>query len=155
MELTKEDILSGKNKTEKIILEDYDNKEIEIRPLTDGEQSELQALALKAVKDPKVLQNVKANVETGEMDLRGFDVYELMVNNNTSTQLGVSYGMVNPKLTTKEVGEMKSGVPKKILEKIMELTNKESDVESFPATAGSSGDDTLGRIGVQDMPKPE
>jgi hypothetical protein len=41
--LTKEDILKGKNRSESVYLQDYD-AEVVIRPLTDGELTEIFSL---------------------------------------------------------------------------------------------------------------
>lgn len=96
--LTKEDILRGKDRREAVHVEGYD-AEVVIRPLTDGELSEVFAIAGAG--------------EPGKPDpSRNFKALRLVT----------SMGMVEPKLTPEEVAEMKFGVPEAIGTRILELS---------------------------------
>lgn len=102
--LTREDILKGKDRRETIHVDGY-GADVVIRPLTDGELSEVFAIigsvALKGDGTPE-----KVDVS------RNFKALRLVT----------SLGMVEPKLTPEDVAEMKFGVPEIIGTRILELS---------------------------------
>ena len=97
--LTKKDILKGKDLRETIHVEGY-GADVTIRPLTDGELSEVFAV-LGEAKEP------------GKPDL---------ARNFKALRLVTSLGLVEPQLTPEEVAEMKFGVPEAIGTRILELS---------------------------------
>ena len=104
--LTKEDILKGKNKTENVYVEAYDS-EVEIRPLTDGELTEVFG----------AIGNIPLN-EKGVPDISKIDITK----NFEALRIATSLGTTNPKLTLEDVGNMKFGAPEFIGTKILELS---------------------------------
>jgi len=104
--LTKEDILKGKDKHETLAVEAY-GMEVVIRPLTDGELSEVFAL----------IGNIPLNKD-GTPDATQIDI----VKNFKALRLVTSLGLVEPKLTVEDVGEMKFGVPELIGTRILEAS---------------------------------
>ncbi len=111
--LTKEDILKGKDKRETFRVDAYDS-DVVIRPLTDGELSEVFAVIgsvpLKGDGTP----------DGGQVDI---------VKNFKALRLVTSLGLVEPKLTTDEVGDMKFGVPEQIGTRILEISGISSAVK--------------------------
>lgn len=104
--LTKEDILKGKDRHETLHLDAY-GSDVVVRPLTDGELSEVFAvIGSIPVKDD------------GTPDASKVDI----TRNFKALRLVTSLGMVEPKLTEAEVGEMKFGVPELIGTRILELS---------------------------------
>lgn len=104
--LTKQDILKGKEAHETLHVEQY-GSDVEIRPLTDGELTEVLGLIGSIPLTPA------GTPDTGRIDL---------TKNFQALRFAVSMGMVEPKLTIEEVGEMKFGVPEFIGTKILELS---------------------------------
>lgn len=104
--LTKADILKGKETQEPLYLKEYD-AEVMIRPLTDGELTEVFSL----------LGNLPLK-EDGTPDIGKMDVMK----NFEALRLASSRGLVEPKLTVEEVSEMKFGVPELIGTKVLELS---------------------------------
>jgi hypothetical protein len=104
--LTKQDILRGKEKLETLHVESY-GSDVVIRPLTDGELSEVFA----------VLGNIPLKGD-GTPDASQIDI----VKNFKALRLVTSLGMADPKLTVEEVGEMKFGVPELIGTRILEIS---------------------------------
>ncbi|MDD1663390.1 MAG: hypothetical protein LUO97_00305 [Methanomicrobiales archaeon] len=104
--LTKQDILKGKEAHETLHVEQY-GSDVVIRPLTDGELTEVLGLIGSIPVTPS------GNPDTARVDL---------TRNFQALRLAVSVGMVEPKLTTDEVGEMKFGVPEFIGTRILELS---------------------------------
>lgn len=104
--LTKEEILKGKEKHETLHVDSYD-AEVLIRPLTDGELSQIFAvigsIPLKSDGTP----------DTGKVDV---------IKNFEALRLTTSLGLIEPKLSIEEVSEMKFGVPEFIGTKILELS---------------------------------
>lgn len=104
--LTKEDILKGKEKRVTIHIPEYD-ADVVIRPLTDGELTEILAsvggLRLK---------------EDGTVDVTSLDVSKHI----QILRLAASKGLVEPKLTVEEVSMMKFGVPEYIGMKVLEIS---------------------------------
>jgi hypothetical protein len=104
--LTKEDILKGKDRHETLHLEVYDS-DVVIRPLTDGELSEVFAIIgsipLKGDGTP----------DAGQVDV---------TKNFKALRLVTALGMVEPRLTEAEVGDMKFGVPELIGTRVLELS---------------------------------
>jgi len=112
--LTKEDILKGKEKREVLYVNEYD-AEIVIRPLTDGELTEIFSL----------LGSVPLK-EDGTPDFSKMDVTK----NFEALRLAASLGLVEPKLTVNEVAEMKFGVPEFIGTKVLEISGVTSAEEA-------------------------
>jgi hypothetical protein len=111
--LTKEDILKGKDKRETLHLDHYES-DVTIRPLTDGELSEVFAvigsIPLKSDGTP----------DPGKVEI---------TKNFKALRLVTSLGMVEPKLTEDEVGEMKFGIPEYIGTRILEISGITSAVK--------------------------
>lgn len=104
--LTKEDILKGKNKHDMLHIDSYD-ADVIIRPLTDGELSEVFA----------IIGSIPLKND-GAPDAGMVDVTK----NFKALRLTASLGLVEPKLTVEEVAEMKFGVPEFIGTKILEMS---------------------------------
>ena len=104
--LTKADILAGKDAREEVYVEDYD-AHVVIRPLTDGELSEIFSL----------IGSVPLRAD-GTPDVANMDVMK----NFQALRLATSLGTVEPVLTPEEVAEMKFGVPEFIGTKVLELS---------------------------------
>ena len=112
--LTKEDILRGKDRHEPLYVEDYD-AEVLIRPLTDGELTQIFSLI------GSVPLNEDGNPDVGRMDI---------TKNFEALRLAASLGMVEPALTTEEVADMKFGVPELIGTRVLELSGVTSSEEA-------------------------
>jgi hypothetical protein len=104
--LTKEDILKGKEKHETLHVEAY-GMDVVIRPLTDGELSEVFA----------VLGSVPLK-DDGTPDASRVDI----IKNFKALRLVTSLGLVDPRLTIEEVADMKFGVPEFIGTRILEVS---------------------------------
>jgi len=104
--LTKEDILKGKSRREVLKVKEY-KAEVVIRPLTDGELTEIFSL----------IGNVPLK-EDGTPDLSKVDITK----NFEALRLAASMGLEEPKLTVEEVADMKFGVPEFIGAKVLELS---------------------------------
>lgn len=104
--LTKADILRGKERHETLYLNEYE-AEVLIRPLTDGELTEVFAF----------LGTVPLNDDCTP-DMSKIDV----ARNFNALRFAASQGLVEPKLTVDEVAEMKFGVPELIGTKVLELS---------------------------------
>ena len=104
--LTKEDILKGKDKQETIHVDIYGSN-VTIRPLTDGELSEVFAvIGSIPLKDDGTPDSSKVDITKNFKALR----------------LVASLGMVDPRLTVDEVADMKFGVPEFIGTRILEMS---------------------------------
>jgi hypothetical protein len=104
--LSKEDILKGKESRETLHIDSY-NADVTIRPLTDGELSEVFAIIGSVpIKDD-------GTPDTGKIDIN---------KNFRALRLATSLGLVEPKLTVDEVEHMKFGVPEFIGTKILEIS---------------------------------
>ena len=112
--LKKEDILKGKERRETLYLKDYD-AEVEIRPLTDGELTEIFAL----------IGSVELR-EDGTPDVSKMDVDK----NFQALRQAASLGLVEPQLTVEEVGQMRFGVPELIGTKVLEISGVTSSEEA-------------------------
>lgn len=104
--LTKADILKGKDMRETLHIDSYD-AEVVIRPLTDGELSEVFA-----VIGSIPLKN-DGTPDTGKIDV---------TKNFEALRIASSLGLVEPKLTVEEVADMKFGTPEFIGTKILEIS---------------------------------
>ena len=111
--LTKEDILKGKEKHEPLYIDEYD-AEVVIRPLTDGELTQIFSL----------IGSVPLN-EDGTPDISRMDATK----NFEALRLATSLGMVEPSLTREEVADMKFGVPELIGTKVLEISGVTSTEE--------------------------
>jgi hypothetical protein len=105
--LTKEDILQGSNKKEVLQLRDYDNAEVIIHPLTDGELSQIFSII-----GPVPLAS------DGTPDLSKVELDK----NFEALRLAASLGLVEPKLGIDEVAKMKFGVPEFIGMRVLEVS---------------------------------
>lgn len=104
--LTKEDILKGKDVRETITVESY-GADVVIRPLTDGELSEILALIGGIpIKNDGTPDPTKVDVSKNFQALR----------------LAASLGLVEPAMTLEEVAEMKFGVPEYIGSRVLEIS---------------------------------
>jgi hypothetical protein len=112
--LTKDDILKGKERHEPVFVDDY-GAEVVIRPLTDGELTEIFNL----------IGSVPLNPD-GSPDITKMDVNK----NFEALRLATSLGMVEPKLSLDEVGDMKFGVPEYIGTRVLELSGVTSPEEA-------------------------
>jgi len=112
--LKKEDILKGKERREVLYVEDYD-AEVEIRPLTDGELTEIFSL----------IGSVQLR-EDGTPDVSNMDVNK----NFQALRQAASLGLVDPTLTIEEVAQMKFGVPELIGTKVLEISGVTSSEEA-------------------------
>jgi hypothetical protein len=112
--LTKEDILKGKNYSESLHISSY-NADVTIRPLTDGELSEILA----------ILGSVPLKSD-GTPDTAKVDVAK----NFKALRLAASLGLVDPMLTIDEVAEMKFGAPELIGTKVLEISGLPSAEEA-------------------------
>jgi hypothetical protein len=112
--LTKEDILRGKDRHEPLYIEDYE-AEVLIRPLTDGELTQIFSLI------GSVPLNEDGNPDVGRMDI---------TKNFEALRLAASLGMVEPALTTEEVADMKFGVPELIGTRVLELSGVTSSEDA-------------------------
>jgi hypothetical protein len=104
--LSKSDILLGKNKRITVHLDHYD-KDVIIRPLTDGE--------LSLVFD--VIGNVPLN-EDGLPDLNMVDISK----NLRALRLIAAMGLIEPQMTEDEVAEMRFGTPGILAKHILEAS---------------------------------
>jgi hypothetical protein len=105
--LTKQDILEGIKKREKLTLKEYGNSEVAIRPLTDGELSKIFS----------IIGNVPLKKD-GTPDFSKIDIHK----NFEALRMAASMGIEDPKLTLEEVATMKFGVPEYIGMKVLELS---------------------------------
>lgn len=105
--LTKQAILEGIKARETIILKEYNNAEVTIRPLTDGELTEIFS----------IIGNVPLK-EDGTPDLSKVDIKK----NFEALRMAATVGLEDPKLTAKEVASMKFSVPEYIGMKVLELS---------------------------------
>lgn len=105
--LTKQAILQGAKLRETIKVKEYDDAEVVIRPLTDGELSQIFSL----------IGNVPLRKD-GTPDFTKVDVHK----NLEALRMATSMGMEDPKLSLEEVGSMKFGVPEFIGMKVLELS---------------------------------
>lgn len=112
--LTKEDILQGKKLRENMHLKEYDAGVV-IRPLTDGELTEIF----------NIIGTVPLK-EDGTPDTSRMDVTK----NFEALRLAASLGLVEPKLTVDEVGEMRFGVPQLIGTRVLEISGVTSSEEA-------------------------
>lgn len=108
--LAKEDILKGKDIRETITIESYE-REVVIRPLTDGELSEILAL----------IGGIPIKSD-GTPDPTKVDVGK----NFQALRLAASLGLVEPPLTLDEVAEMKFGVPEFIGSRVLDISGVSS-----------------------------
>jgi hypothetical protein len=112
--LTKEDILKGKERHETVYVEDYE-AEVVIRPLTDGELTEVFNL----------IGSVPLNPD-GSPDVSRMDVNK----NFEALRLAASMGLVEPALTLEDVRAMKFGVPELIGTRVLEVSGVTSQEDA-------------------------
>jgi hypothetical protein len=117
--LTKEDILEGTRKRITVYLEEYDGKEVIVRPLSDSEVSKI----ISIIGPLSLSENEK---KKDDMNLE-IDIHK----NIEALRLATEIGIVEPKLTKEEIQSMKFGVPEKIGTIILE----NSGVSSSPSSS--------------------
>ena len=116
--LTKEDILEGTRKRITISLEEYDGKEVIVRPLSDSEVSKIISLIA-----PLSLSENEKKKDDMNLDI---DIHK----NLEALQLATEIGLVEPKLTKEEIQSMKFGVPERIGTIILENSGVSSSSPS-------------------------
>ena len=116
--LTKEDILEGTRKRITISLEEYDGKEVIVRPLSDSEVSKIISLI-----GPLSLSENEKKKDDMNLDI---DIHK----NLEALQLATEIGLVEPKLTKEEIQSMKFGVPERIGTIILENSGVSSSSSS-------------------------
>ncbi len=104
--LTKEDILKGKDRHETLHVDQYES-DVVIRPLTDGELSEVFA----------IIGSIPLK-DDGTPDSSRVDITK----NFKALRLVTSLGLVEPGLSAEEVAGMKFGVPEFIGTRILEIS---------------------------------
>jgi hypothetical protein len=119
--LTKEDILEGTRKRITISLEEYDGKEVIVRPLSDSEVSKIISLI-----GPLSLSENEKKKDDMNLDI---DIHK----NLEALQLATEIGLVEPKLTKEEIQSMKFGVPERIGTIILENSGVSSSSPSSPS----------------------
>ncbi|HEX5976723.1 MAG TPA: hypothetical protein VFY68_05575 [Nitrososphaeraceae archaeon] len=119
--MTKEDILEGTRKRITVSLEEYDGKEVIVRPLSDSEVSKI----ISIIGPLSVSENEK---KKDDMNL-DIDIHK----NIEALRLATEIGLVEPKLTKEEIQSMKFGVPERIGTIILE----NSGVSSSPSSSSS------------------
>ena len=125
--LTKEDILEGTRKRITVSLEEYDGKEVIVRPLSDLEVSKIISL-MGSLSFTENEQNKSDNVNLDN------DIHK----NIEALRLAAEIGIVEPKLTKEEIQTMKFGVPEKIGTIILENSGVTTD-----SSSNDSSSDTL------------
>jgi hypothetical protein len=105
--LTKQVILEGTKSKETLIVKEYGNSEVVIRPLSDGELTKIF----------EVIGNVPLKKD-GTPNLNKVDISK----NFEALRIAASMGLEDPKLTAEEVAKMKFGVPEYIGMKVLELS---------------------------------
>ena len=120
--LTKEDILEGTRKRITFSLEEYDGKEVIVRPLSDSEVSKIISII-----GPLSLSENEKNKDDMNLDI---DIHK----NIEALRLATEIGLVEPKLTKEEIQSMKFGVPEKIGTIILENSGVSSSPSSKPSS---------------------
>jgi hypothetical protein len=105
--LTKQAILEGTKTRETLVIKEYSDAEVIIRPLSDGELSKIFS----------IIGNVPLKKD-GTPDLSKVDLNK----NFEALRVATSLGLEDPKLTIEEVSNMKFSVPEYIGMKILELS---------------------------------
>jgi len=124
--LTKEDILEGIRKRITVSLEEYDGKEVIVRPLSDSEVSKI----ISIIGPLSISENEK---KKDDMNL-DIDIHK----NIEALRLATEIGLVEPKLTKEEIQTMKFGVPERIGTIILENSGVSSS--TYPSSSSSSSD---------------
>jgi hypothetical protein len=116
--LTKEDILEGIRKRITVSLEEYDGKEVIVRPLSDSEVSKIISII-----GPLYLSENEKKKDDMNLDI---DIHK----NIEALRLATEIGLIEPKLTKEEIQSMKFGVPEKIGTIILENSGVSSSSPS-------------------------
>lgn len=116
--LTKEDILEGTRKRITVSLEEYDGKEVIVRPLSDSEVSKIISII-----GPLSLSENEKKKDDMNLDI---DIHK----NIEALRLATEIGLVEPKLTKEEIQSMKFGVPERIGTIILEISGVSSSSPS-------------------------
>jgi hypothetical protein len=116
--LTKEDILEGIRKRITVSLEEYDGKEVIVRPLSDSEVSKIISII-----GPLSLSENEKKKDDMNLDI---DIHK----NIEALRLATEIGLIEPKLTKEEIQSMKFGVPEKIGTIILENSGVSSSSPS-------------------------
>jgi len=136
--LTKADILQGTNKVEQVYIEKLGGT-IPLRPLTDGEFAQIDAMktaGLKIKGKPQTegkKQGKKSDLEAQEMEI---DIEAMQKNDFEADCLAVSFAIADDeKWTVEEVKQMPAGSAKEIAKAVYQLSGATpegaSDVKSF------------------------
>jgi hypothetical protein len=104
--LTKDIILEGAGRRETVYIKDYD-AEVVVRPLTDGELA-------------KIFSSIGSVPlrEDGTPDIGKIDISK----NFEILRMAAAEGLVEPKLSTKDLEAMKFGIPEYIGMKVFEIS---------------------------------
>jgi hypothetical protein len=105
--LTKQAILEGIKAREILTLKEYANAEVTIRPLTDGELTNIFS----------IIGNVPLRKD-GTPDLSKVDINK----NFAALRMAASMGLEDPKLSSEDVANMKFSVPEYIGMKVLEIS---------------------------------
>lgn len=144
MALTKNDILKSVKDSKEVEIESLDGKVL-IRPLSDGEYSEIQDKIFGGVKatksiNPEKIAKIKDKDDPKQQtkmlkDLGiDIDIAKMQKLEKESTYLACKYGLsVDEEWTVEDVGQLPPGVPKEIAEAIYKYTgvDKLDEVEKF------------------------
>jgi len=113
--------LEGTRKRITVSLEEYDGKEVIVRPLSDSEVSKI----ISIIGPLSISENEK---KKDDMNL-DIDIHK----NIEALRLATEIGLIEPKLTKEEIQSMKFGVPERIGTIILE----NSGVSSTSSTSSS------------------
>lgn len=146
MALTKKDLLTTAKDSKVVEIDRLGGKEVRIRPLNDGEYSEIQNMVTSAMKITKSLSADKLMKAKNTDDLKeqhevlndlgiNIDFEKMKDIERKSNYLTCKYGLSvgDEEWTEEEVAQLPTGVPSEISDKIMEYTgvNKLDEVENF------------------------
>ena len=124
--LTKEDILEGTRKRITVSLEEYDGKEVIVRPLSDSEVSKIISII-----GPLSLSENEKKKDDMNLDI---DIHK----NIEALRLATEIGLVEPKLTKEEIQSMKFGVPERIGTIILENSGVSSSSSLLPPSSSDA-----------------
>lgn len=148
MAILKKDILQGKELIETVPIESL-NQDVDLRPLTDGEYHEVEAIRKDLGKIKIKLKNVdksldpESQVEAQRKALEGqnldMDIKKLSMNNYNANAKAAAFGLSHSgqKWTDTEVKKLPSGAASEIAKAVYEISHLDipeslqKDVESF------------------------
>lgn len=121
--ITKADVLQGKSKVVEVEVPELGGS-IFIRPLTDGEYSQIQALTLQQLKlDGKAsLEELRSH----KIDLSSLDMAKMVEGQKRAERMTVAFAIVPAEgeepWTEEDVAALPAGVPERIAKKVYEIT---------------------------------